>query len=513
MQSRILHKAVLACGILAALTYVATDVVASLRYPGYNFIDQAVSELFAIGAPTSRIVVPLFTLSSTLVAVFAVGVWRSSRTSRTLRWLAVAIFANAVNSLVLWNFFPMHMRGAALTSTDLMHAILAVNPFVVLSVVCGIAAFTGSFRAYSAATVLVLLAPAILSFSNLGAFAAHQPTPGMGLNERVAQYGYQLWQATLAVVLLRQGRRRMVHTSAFKTPAGEARFLAAYDNEMSLWPVPYEQVDVASRFGATHVVVCGPQTAPPLVLLHGYMATSTMWRPNIAAYSKDYRVYAIDVMGQPGKSRPDEPICNVADFVSWLTATLDALHLGRVFLVGMSFGGWLALNYAVAAPRRVRKLVLLSPGGLLPMVWQFTVRGMVMVWFPTRPTVNSFFRWLGFSYREYANLLDMVYLGLKHFRMPLETARVMPAVVADESLRTMSVPTLLLIGDHEVISNPVRALERARRLIPDCEGELVAGCRHDMCASRHDTVDARVLEFLKKTSKSDRASTAARSVA
>lgn len=68
MPSRILRKALLACGILASLTYVATDITASLRYRGYDFIDQTVSELFAIGAPTSGIVVPLFTVSSTLLA-------------------------------------------------------------------------------------------------------------------------------------------------------------------------------------------------------------------------------------------------------------------------------------------------------------------------------------------------------------------------------------------------------------------------------------------------------------
>jgi pimeloyl-ACP methyl ester carboxylesterase len=513
MRSRISHNVFLACGILASLTYVATDVIASLRYPRYHFIDQTVSELFAIGAPTSRIVVPLFTLSSTLLAAFAFGVWASCGHRRALRWLASMMFANAVNTLVLWNLFPLHMRGVTPTFTDAMHLVLAVNPFVLLSILLGVVAFKGSFRAYSAVTTVILVVPAVFSFSYVTAVAANQPTPGMGLAERVAQYGYQLWQVMLAVVLLRQGRQTMSRTSAFKTSDGEAQFLAAYNKEMKLWPVPYEQVDVRSRFGTTHVVICGPRTAPPLVLLHGYMATLTMWSPNIAAFSKDYRVYAVDVMGQPGKSRPDEPICNVADFVSWLTATLDALLLDRVFLAGMSFGGWLALNYAVAAPERVRKLVLLSPGGLLPMVRQFTVRGMVMVWLPTRVTVNSFFHWLGFTDRAYANLLDMVYLGLKHFRMPIATARVMPAVVSDEALITMKMPTLLLIGDHEVISDPARALERARRLIQNFEGELVAGCRHDMCASRHDIVDARVLEFLRKTPVDDRAAAARRSVA
>jgi len=273
--------------------------------------------------------------------------------------------------------------------------------------------------------------------------------------------------------------------------------------------VPYEELDIPTRFGSTHVAVSGPRNGPRVVLLHGYMATLTMWSPNIAALSKDHRVYAVDVMGQPGKSRPAEPICNVADFVSWLTATLDALQLDRVALVGMSFGGWLALNYAVAVPERMQKLVLLSPGGLLPMVKQFSARGVLMVSLPTRSTVNSFFRWLGFTDRAHANMLDLMYLGLKHFRMPIETARVMPAVVPDEQLRSLKMPTLLLIGDHEVISDPARALERARGLIPDFEGELVPGCRHDMCSSQHDIVDSRVLDFLQKTAKSPDATSTA----
>ena len=251
----------------------------------------------------------------------------------------------------------------------------------------------------------------------------------------------------------------------------------------------------------THVVVSGPKDAPPLVLLHGYWATSTMWSPNIADFSKDYRVYAIDVMGQPSKSIPDEPIRNAADYAAWLTATLDGLHLDRVSLVGMSYGGWLALNYAVAAPERVQKLVLLSPGGgFLPMVKQFSLRGMLMVLFPTRFTVNSFMRWLGFNdspgETDARRVLELMYLGLKHFRVPPETLRVMPTVFSDDQLRAMRVPTLLLMGDHEVICDPATALARARRLIPDVQGELVPRSSHDMCFSQHRIVDARVLDFL-----------------
>ncbi len=181
-------------------------------------------------------------------------------------------------------------------------------------------------------------------------------------------------------------------------------------------------------------------------------------------------MYAIDVMGQPGKSipDPDEPIRDAADFVAWLSATLDGLNLDRIFLVGMSYGGWLALNLAMTAPERVRKLALLSPAAsFLPLVRQFTLRGMLMGLFPTRLTVNSLMGWMGFKDTPgdmgTRRILDLVYLGMKHFRLPPETMRIMPSVFSDDELRALHVPVLLLIGDHEVIYDPAKALARARR--------------------------------------------------
>ena len=58
-----------------------------------------------------------------------------------------------------------------------------------------------------------------------------------------------------------------------------------------------------------------------------------------------------------------------------------------------------------------------------------------------------------------------------------------PTVFSDDELRAMRVPTLLLIGDHEVIYDPATALARARRLIPDFEGELVPRLPVTTCAS------------------------------
>lgn len=196
----------LICGILSPLFYVATDIIAGVTYSGYSFPDQAVSELFAIGAPTSRLVVPLFTLSSLLIAAFGAGVRASLPQSRARRLMTWMMWANAVDSLVLWNFFPMHMRGVAPTFTDTMHALLAINPFVLITLVLGLTAFKNWFRFYSAATIFVILILAASAFVYIPQLQANQQTHGLGIAERAGQYAHQLWHAVLAIVLLREQR-------------------------------------------------------------------------------------------------------------------------------------------------------------------------------------------------------------------------------------------------------------------------------------------------------------------
>lgn len=196
-------RQLLVCGILSAVGYIATDLAASALYPGYSFRAQAVSELFAIGAPTSRYVVTGFTLCTILLLAFAVGVWRVAGSRRLVRALAVTFGCSAIVGLLLWNLFPMHMRGAERTFTDTMHLILSANPFPLLTLILAIAAFRGGLRLYTVATVVMMVVPAIAAFSYANALDMNQPTPWLGATERFAQYGYQAWQVVLSLVLLK----------------------------------------------------------------------------------------------------------------------------------------------------------------------------------------------------------------------------------------------------------------------------------------------------------------------
>lgn len=197
-----LRRWLLVCGIAGAAFYPLSDIFVSMRYPGFSYRDQAVSELFAIGAPTAALATTLFTVSSTLLFLFAIGIWMSANGRRSVRALAVMMALNTIDALILWNVFPMHMRGEQPTFTDTMHGILAVDPFLLAAVVLGAVAFRGWFRTYTLITIIFTTALAILGLSYIAAVIANQPTPWMGAIERGAQYATNLWYAVLALVLI-----------------------------------------------------------------------------------------------------------------------------------------------------------------------------------------------------------------------------------------------------------------------------------------------------------------------
>jgi hypothetical membrane protein len=208
-----LRKVFLAFGVLAPILFLGTDALAGVSYPGYSFTSQAISELFAIGAPTSRLVVPLFTLADVLLLAFAWGVWMSAGQKKILRVTALMLVGNAVNGLFLWNIFPMHLRGGEQTLTDTMHVGLSGLGvfFVLLAVASGAVALGKRFRLYSAMTMAMLVVPSmVVFFLYVPQIAANLPTPWTGLAERISTYGYEPWQAALAIILLRTKRPAVV---------------------------------------------------------------------------------------------------------------------------------------------------------------------------------------------------------------------------------------------------------------------------------------------------------------
>jgi pimeloyl-ACP methyl ester carboxylesterase len=291
----------------------------------------------------------------------------------------------------------------------------------------------------------------------------------------------------------------MPNLTSSKTVAGADQYLTAYEATLGLWPVPHETMDVTTSFGTTHLNVAGSSDQPPIILLHGFGFSSTQWYPNIGPLSRYYRVYAPDVIDQMGRSVPIRAVRKRENYAAWLLEVFDALNIKSAPVVGHSHGGWLTLNLAIAAPRRVERMVLLSPAAsFAPLAWQLYLRGMATALLPLRPVIYNTMQWLTTTpFVKGEPIIEQFVIGLRHFKPRLIG---IPNVFSDEELRGICSPTLLLVGEREVIYKPGPVLERARRLIPNIEAELIAGGGHAFPLDQAQSTNKRILEFLKPPS-------------
>jgi hypothetical protein len=207
-SGRTVRRVFLVCGILSSLLYVAILVVAPMLWVHYSSTSQTVSELFAIGAPSRSLVVPLLLTYDVLVIAFGLGVWGSAREKRALRVVGVLLVAYGVVGLT-GPFFPIHLREALAagggTLTDTMHGIvtMVLVLFMLLAIGFGAYAFGKRFRLYSIATIVMLLMGGVLTGLDQPRLVANLPTPWMGVWERINIGFFLLWVVVLAAALLR----------------------------------------------------------------------------------------------------------------------------------------------------------------------------------------------------------------------------------------------------------------------------------------------------------------------
>lgn len=152
--------------------------------------------------------------------------------------------------------------------------------------------------------------------------------------------------------------------SISRTPEAQRQIETQYLNFLKQWPVPNRQFHVPTSHGDTFVIASGDKDKPPLVLLHGALANSITWMGDIAALTKAFRVYAVDVIGEPGLSAPSRSSVRSDVCASWLSDVVGRLCLDRFSLAGVSLGAWLALDYATRYPESVERMVLVCPAGV-----------------------------------------------------------------------------------------------------------------------------------------------------
>ena len=267
-----------------------------------------------------------------------------------------------------------------------------------------------------------------------------------------------------------------------------------------LWQIESEERMVPTTFGTTFVRVSGPPTAPVLVLLHGAAGTSLMWAPNIEALSREYRTVAVDQVGEFGKSVCAKPIQSLQDLIAWLDELIGAIKTReRVSLVGMSYGGALAAQYALRFPERLENVVLLAPAvTILRPPAEFWARLMALG-IARQRGLRAFFRWIfADKARTDPQWIDATIEQLALNMRSIQRHKLpMPRMLTDTEWGNLGTPALFLAGENEVIYSAEKAVRRLKRVAPQVTAEIIPSAGHDLTFTQSVMVNERILRFLK----------------
>jgi pimeloyl-ACP methyl ester carboxylesterase len=237
-------------------------------------------------------------------------------------------------------------------------------------------------------------------------------------------------------------------------------------------------------FGTTHVNVCGPVGAPPVVLLAGHGATSPVWFAQAARLSRSHRLYAVDLIGDAGRSVQDGTApARPEDLLSWFGTVLDGLELASTSLCGHSYGSWLALSYALQTPERVDKLALIDPTSCFTALsTSYVARALPMLLRPTVARYESFLRWETQGAPLEAAWVHLSGLAAADF----PAGRIVrPKRPSKTALSELKASTLVVVAGRSKAHDPERLATRAQELLPSATVVRIEEATHHSLPAAH----------------------------
>ncbi|MFE4050280.1 alpha/beta fold hydrolase [Streptomyces sp. YIM B13518] len=269
-------------------------------------------------------------------------------------------------------------------------------------------------------------------------------------------------------------------------------FDLAYDELRARWPGSTEERDVATPYGRTRVHVYGPADGSPLVLLPGGSATGLVWFANAPVLGGRYRVHAVDLLGDAGRTeRRGAPLKSADDLTAWLDALLDGLGLARTHLCGHSYGAWLAVRYALHAPQRVDRLALVDPTQVFAgFRLRYLLRALPTLIRPSQARARAFLAW------ETADAHpDETWQRLYALATTVPGRKLIAG--ARPRAADLRMPVLVLLAEHSRAHHAAEVAAEARRALPRSEVTLLPGAtHHSLPLTAPEQLNDRLVDFL-----------------
>ena len=248
------------------------------------------------------------------------------------------------------------------------------------------------------------------------------------------------------------------------------RAMQHYEESLKGWQIKPESLFVETRFGKTHVLRVGDLSKPPLIFFHGWNgnASGVHTELDIVRLAKYFCLYFPDTIGQSGKSAPIRPPTEDSSYGDWGVDVVNTLGLERVYVSGISGGGYLSLKTASIVPDKIIKMFLIVPGGFvdlsrinIPFIISAVPAAMGFEW------GGRFFvrRMLSPNYKEKAVIREMG----KGMRSVLGNMKPVmgPKPLTDEELSRINCPVYVVTGKYDIAVAPKQTVQRAKQTLSD----------------------------------------------
>ncbi len=293
------------------------------------------------------------------------------------------------------------------------------------------------------------------------------------------------------------GASKTHNIGRFRDLAAQERFDAAYDRAIGAWPSPPSPREVGTPFGVTNILSCGASDGVPIVLLPAIAVSAASWFANAGALGAHHPVFAVDTIGDVGRSTQTEPLRDAAAMSRWLDSVIAALGVDRVHLVGLSYGGWIALNQACRSSDHLASVAAVDPPGAIVrtrarLMFEFLPDAMLAKFAKSEPALHRLLRRLNNGVLPDQPLLDLSVCGLRTFVGKLPR----PRRLSDDELAAIAIPTYFLIGDRSPLTDAEHAVDRADYLIDGVDTEIIPDAGHMLPVENPAVFNERVLRFI-----------------
>lgn len=274
--------------------------------------------------------------------------------------------------------------------------------------------------------------------------------------------------------------------------------MALYEQRLQDLNIDYEEFDVETFAGKTHIIAAGKEGGQPVVLFHGINAGSPLVLEAVKGLRDEFRLYGVDTIGQATRSSENRLPLNDDSLARWAVEVLDKLDLQKSNFIGVSYGAFLLQKLMTHFPERIEKGIFVVPGGLVngAFVPSMTKLSLPLIRFMITKKDDHLLKFMDAFYdtkdESDVTMQRNILLGVKtDFRRP--------PLLTQKDVAKLNAPVYAMVADNDVFFSGDKALEKCQAIFRNFAGShTLKNTKHIPEKNIYPEIENKLREWLKQ---------------